>query len=185
MKSNKAELTVQMLFFIMMGLLMIGIITFGFTKLFFVSETLDEAEFLETKLEIKELFEQCEDPINRGTKFSREFDLGPITTILILPDNYADFTSDEFTSGLSSQLLDELEILSNSSENLVFLSLDYTKTPDPSVANGYTITYQSTQGEILSYSDLDVDMQRFLGNEIFGVYKDPDSSIFQIEFICS
>ena len=63
---RRAEIAMQTIFFIMMSIFMVAIIVFGLSRVFMVSEQLSEQERVEIINNLKEGFEYCEDPLNRG-----------------------------------------------------------------------------------------------------------------------
>lgn len=73
LQSKKGDLGVQTVFFIMMAIFMMAIIVFGFSKIFFVNETLSEMEALDIKKEIESAYIHCEDPLAKGDKKTVKF----------------------------------------------------------------------------------------------------------------
>lgn len=65
LKKN-SEVSTQVIFFILMSLIFVWIIYFGITKILFVSDTLSDQELIEINNNLKQAFEYCEDPLNRG-----------------------------------------------------------------------------------------------------------------------
>ena len=57
----------ETVFYILMGIVFIGLLTFGFNKIFFAQETLSNQEKEAIRMDIENAFEKCLDPLNRGS----------------------------------------------------------------------------------------------------------------------
>jgi len=127
-KSKLAQLSVQTFFFIFMGILMSAIIMYGIQKIFFVQDTLNEQDRVLIEKEIKQTFEYCQDPLNKGNFKKINLDNNLFNSVCVSGGDNFDFI-------LNSNLEDELNQIKSTGDNIILI--DSTTNKD---------------GEILEYS---------------------------------
>lgn len=81
---RRANISVQVIFFIMMAIIFIWILIFGFQQLFLVEETLSETELVSIENDLEAAFSYCEDPLNRGNFRTFTFDSPSFNAVCIL-----------------------------------------------------------------------------------------------------
>lgn len=98
LNNKKGEISIQTIFFILMAIIFVTILIFGFQKMFEVEKNLSEQERIEIKKYMKDSFEYCEDPLNSGNFKTFEIKNNLINVICILGEdaetkyvNYPDF----------------------------------------------------------------------------------------------
>ena len=116
---KKNAMGIQILFFIMMSLILIWIIFFGFSRLNEVEKTISKEDEIALKAKLKEAFDYCSDPVNigsfqrlslKGEKFNSICFNGHLSSEL---DNYP-------------ELKNELKTLAESGHNIVLLQTDFS-----------------------------------------------------------
>ena len=88
--NKKAEIAINTIFYIMMGLFMVWILVFGFNKIFLVQDVLSDHERLSIKEEIKDAINYCEDPLNYGNMKIFEFKHDKFNSVCVLGDDILD-----------------------------------------------------------------------------------------------
>lgn len=140
--NKKAELSIQILFFILMAILMVSIIVFGITKLLFVEETLDKTQLYSLENSLKETLEYCDEPINRGTKKISTLEANGFSKVCLLPDTFS-FNNSDF----SFLQQDEIDILFTSGENVILLD------EDNQVISSFAISLYSGVSQTLCFKE--------------------------------
>lgn len=112
---KKAELAIQAIFYVLMGMVFIAILIFGFNKLFLVQDELDRQDLLEIKNDLETAFEYCEDPLNKGNFKTFEFNNKQFNSVCIIDEDILDPTS-QYGS------IEEFKIIYEAGENVVLLS---------------------------------------------------------------
>lgn len=125
-KMRKGNISIQVVFYIMMMFLMIAIIVFGIQKLFLVQETLSQTERLELENKMQEAFEYCEDPLNKGNVKVYRFDNPRFNSVCMLVEG-SEATEDDSLNA-------ELEVIREAGDNIVLLSTVFS--------NGEIMDYQ-------------------------------------------
>ncbi len=110
--SKKSELMMQSIVYIMMSIFMVGIIIFGYNKIFMVNDILSEQDRGLIIQEIKQGFESCEDPLNKGNFEKIELRGNQFNSICFLGEND--------NSNLKSNF-SELEEIFQAGDNVVLL----------------------------------------------------------------
>jgi len=123
MKNNKGDITVQTIFYILMTIVFVGILIFGFQKLFDVEKTLSEQERIEIKQYIKTSFDYCEDPLNKGNFKTFEIKNNLFNTICILGEDIKD-------SGNQYNKYEDFVKLYEAEQNVVMFDTSYKKSVD-------------------------------------------------------
>ena len=121
LQSKKAEIGVETLFLILMGILFIGILVFGFTKFFDVEDNLSEQEKQEIKQYIKTSFEYCEDPLNKGNFKTFEIKNNEFNIICLIGEDILQTTNqyNQYTDLVQLYENDENVILIDGSFKLI------------------------------------------------------------------
>jgi len=114
--NKKAELTMQAVFYIMMSVIMIAIIVFGFQRLVMVEDHLSEQERIEFKADLEKALEACEDPLNKGNVRYFDIDSKLINGVCILGDTPLSL------SDYGPNLMDELEVFDGTDKNVILIS---------------------------------------------------------------
>lgn len=65
--NNKKAVAINTLFFILMGIMFVGIIYFGLDKMFMIQDELSEQEMQLLKNDIGDAMTFCDNPLNRGS----------------------------------------------------------------------------------------------------------------------
>lgn len=65
---KKANIGVQTFFYILMGIIMVTIIIFGYNKFIGVQDQLSEGERLEIRNNLQDTLTYCSNPLNKGSK---------------------------------------------------------------------------------------------------------------------
>lgn len=109
---NKSQIEVQTLFYILMVLIFVGILAFGFQKFFLVQGELSKQELQEVKLEIQDILSSCDDPLNKGNIYTKEIKNDKFNTVCMLSGdgdqikNY--FESLDFLVIQDAQVIDDI-----------------------------------------------------------------------------
>jgi len=117
MKNQKAELTIQSIFFIMMIIFLIWIVQFGISKMFFAEDTISEQERIELKNYLIKSYSFCDDSLNKGTFKNIEIKNNRVNVLCELDKSILDTTNDY------NQFL-ELITLYENGENTVLINGD-------------------------------------------------------------
>lgn len=117
-KTNKA-ITTQIIFFILMSLIMIWIIVFGFQRITDVQDTLSIQEEIEIKNKLEEAFKFCSDPINQGSLKIIDLTGRPYNSICF---NCHGLDSNRFPQ----EFLEESRILSEAGSNFLLLKTQFS-----------------------------------------------------------
>lgn len=112
---RKAELTMQAMLYIMMSLMMVAIIVFGFKKLVFVGDVINDQEIRDLKNDLQKALDACEDPLNRGNIEHFKIDSNLFDGVCILGDQ--PLTSPPF----GPNLVAEMSIFAEAGDNVVLL----------------------------------------------------------------
>jgi hypothetical protein len=149
LKNNKKAMEVQTVFYIFMSIIMIAIIVFGLGQVMSISEQLSDAERVEIQNELKNKFESCEDPINRGNTEYIKLEKQKFNSICFLGNDYSNPILDGNGKGLNDKLnnYDEFKIIGNSGDNVVLI-----KT--------LNINGALTENTIISSMKIDVDISK-------------------------
>ncbi len=83
---SKANISVQTIFFILMVIVFIAILFFGFQKMFESQELLSEIERIEISKKLQDAFDLCDDPLNRGSLKTVYFSNSKFDTVCVLAD---------------------------------------------------------------------------------------------------
>jgi hypothetical protein len=83
---KKTQISVQTIFYILMAIAFVAILIFGINKLFSTGETINERERIEIKNNLKDYFNFCQDPLNKGAKRTFQYNNPKFNTICIVTD---------------------------------------------------------------------------------------------------
>lgn len=114
---KKAQITGQTIFYILMGILFVSILIFGFQKIFSLQNTLDDQERLEIKNYMRDSFEYCEDPLNAGNFKTFEIENNGFNIICLLGEDVYEKYPDYI----------DFLTLYNTSQNVVIMNTDWTE----------------------------------------------------------
>ena len=119
--TNKTQIAVNSIFYILMILFMVGIIVFGMQKLFFTKDIVSEQERLNLQKKIKDTLEYCEDPLNKGNMKNFEIKTNLYNSICILGE---DFETSTYTN------LEYLLELYDGGDNIILIKTSFYKDSD-------------------------------------------------------
>jgi hypothetical protein len=163
LKNNKKAMEVQTVFYIFMSIIMVTIIAFGLGQVMSVSEQLSDAERVEIQNELKNKFEACEDPINRGNTEYIKLEKQKFNSICFLGNDYANPVAN-----LKTKLknYEEFKIIGTSGDNVVLI-----KT--------LNITGEITENTIISSMKIDSEI-----TESFCYFNTENDDTFYFELKC-
>jgi RNase P subunit RPR2 len=118
LKNNKKAMEVQTVFYIFMSVIMIAIIVFGLAQVISISEQLSDTERVEIQNELKNKFESCEDPLNKGNTEYIKLEKQKFNSICFLGTDYLNSVNN-----LDTKLnnYEEFKIIGNSGDNIVLI----------------------------------------------------------------
>ncbi len=87
---KKANIPTNVFFYIFFAIVIVWILFFGLKNILFIDETLTERDKMLIKVEMKQAFEKCLDPLNRGRYEILEFNHRSFNGVCILRENYLD-----------------------------------------------------------------------------------------------
>ena len=122
-KSKKGDITMETVFFILMGMVFAGLLIFGFNKIFFIQETMSEQEKQSIRIDIENAFEKCLDPLNRGSVHYEKIQHESFNAICLLGDD-ASSLLEKNKYGLNKN---ETKLLYSSDFNGILIKSDYFK----------------------------------------------------------
>lgn len=97
-RNERLGVTTQTLFMILMVIIMVGIVIFGYLLFLIFQDPLTEAEKLEVREEITEAMKFCRDPLNSGNVRSIDFEHDEFNSFCVLGENYEDDEREDWTS---------------------------------------------------------------------------------------
>lgn len=127
--NHKAEMAAQTIFYILMSVVFIGILIFGFQKIFEIEKNLSDQERIEIKKYMKESFEYCEDPLNSGNFKTFKIDNNMFNVICILGEDALEKYSD----------YPDLLQLYDTSQNVIILDTNYIIENEEYILKDYFI----------------------------------------------
>ncbi len=149
---RKAEITVMSFFYILMGIFFIGILVFGFSKIFMIQNVLSDQELLDIKQSIKSDFEYCSDPLNSGN-----------IKIIDIKTNKFDgiyLVGKSILSEKDNEIFSELKNIYQGGDNVVLFTVDkIIEDNDRTVMSGFNV---------IGSLKIDVDF------DVVGMYLDGD-----------
>lgn len=110
----------QTVFYILMAIIFVGILIYGFTKIFEVNNEITETERIEIKNLILDGYDYCEDPLNLGGEYTQNIKNKKFNTICLISD----------TESKSSKYYQEFEniILGGDNAILIDSSINFEDT---------------------------------------------------------
>lgn len=88
MNLKKGGIEINSLFYILMIIIFVLLLVFGFKKIFIVNDILSQQEEYEIKKNLKETYEYCNDPLNKGNYRNFEIINQKFNALCILGDNF-------------------------------------------------------------------------------------------------
>lgn len=116
--NKKAGLESQTIFYILMGIVFVGILIFGFNKIFLVKDTISKTDKVQIKLDLEKSLNYCMDPMNSGV----------IKYVKINPNNNFKgicLISKDDTENLYDLDKEELDILIENKQNVLLIDYKY------------------------------------------------------------
>lgn len=92
-RDKRGEMGVETFFYILMSIVFIWILFFGYQKIFMVQDQISEQDRIEVLNGLKDSFEYCEDPLNRGNVKVVEINGGKYNSLCVIDKNF-NFTWD-------------------------------------------------------------------------------------------
>ena len=117
---NKRANAINTLFFILMGLMFIGIIYFGMSKIFFLEDEISEQEMQLLKLDIEKAITYCEDPLNKGSNRKLDVTSNKFNLVCLLDEDIVR----KFGSN------SDVDIIYSGGDNVILLSGFYLSEDD-------------------------------------------------------
>lgn len=117
---KKANISIQTIFYIMMSMVFVWIMIFGFQKIFLIQGELSKQERSEVINDLKDAFEYCDDPLNKGNFQIFEIKSSLFNGVCVLGK---DFDSSEEQYGGNS---DWVEIRS-AGDDVILLNAEFTE----------------------------------------------------------
>lgn len=106
---KKGEMSVNTIFYILMVIIMVGILIFGYQRIFETQKTISKVDLLGIKDYLEKNFEECSDPLNRGNLKTFEIKHDAFNSICIIKKG-----DDLSLLSSNSDLVDELDIFEDS-----------------------------------------------------------------------
>lgn len=123
-KFNKKGFETNVIFFILMAIIFVGILIFGFNKIFFLKEQISEQERIEIKIKLKNLFEFCDEPLNRGSFKKEKIKSDLFNGIYLLGDDLLNPNFD------MSNFPQELKTIKETGDNIVLFKSKFKTEND-------------------------------------------------------
>ncbi len=151
-RSRKAELGIETMFFILMGIIMIAIIVFGFNKIFLVNDTLSQLEVNDMKNQIEDAFNHCEDPLAKGDVQVVKFKNNLFNSVCVMSGEVTqdDFLNLLYENDISYDLnnidflygvLRDVNTIFQSGDNVILFDSTFIKTQDTYLLSDFQITH--------------------------------------------
>lgn len=170
---NKANISVQTVFYIMMAMIFVWIMIFGFQKIFMIQGELSEQERREVTNNLKDAFEYCDDPLNKGNFQVFEVNSKLFNGVCVLGE---DFDSNHPQYGSN---LDWIEI-KDAGKNVVLLNTEFIETQGVDADGNPEVDYSISHYAILDSFNLNFDIGDVLCWFDYG-----NSGKVEIEIECS
>lgn len=120
-KMKKAEIGIEALFYVLMAIIFVWILIFGFQKIFFVQEQLSEQERIEIKFDLRDALNECDDPLNKGNVQNLEIVSKNFNSVCVLG---SDLEMSEYN--IYSDLVD----VRDSGDNVALVRFDFIKNAE-------------------------------------------------------
>ena len=114
---GKAELGVDTIFYIFMGLVFAWVLIFGFSKIFLVKDVISDQDRVEIIRDIKGGFEYCEDPLNKGSFKNLKIKHKAFNGIYLVGSN--------ITAKPAEGIYADLKNIREGGDNIVFFYADF------------------------------------------------------------
>jgi hypothetical protein len=147
LKQNKKAMEVQSIFYIFMSLIMIAIIMFGLKQVTSVTDQLSDTERIEIQNELKQKFESCDDPLNKGNIEFIELENQKFNTVCFLGADY------ETVLQGSLNEFEEIDAIYSVGENVILLKTEFVES-----STGTQIT---TKNQVISSFKIDTNFPSF------------------------